>query len=253
METELQRKKTTISIVTVVFNGEKTIKRTIESVLNQTYENLEYLIQDGLSTDKTLAIAKSYQEKFERKGISYKIYSEKDSGIYDAMNKGISKATGELVGMINSDDWYEPEALKKVVDIYNKTNFDMCYGDLRVYINQNESKIKKSKIRKYITTRDWNHPTTFVKKEIYEKYQFSCQSIYDDFDFFLKIKEKKYKIVIINEILANFRFGGISNEKKIKKVLERGKIRYHIYREHGFSPFYFFESYGQEFLKYLIR
>ena len=97
-----------VTVITPCFNSEKTIRKTIESVLNQTYHNIEYLIIDGASTDKTVEIAKSYEQAF---GGRMKIYSEPDKGIYDAMNKGIRLAGGELVGIVNSDDYYETDAV----------------------------------------------------------------------------------------------------------------------------------------------
>ncbi len=96
-----------VSIITVSYNSEKSIRRTIESVLNQTYSKIEYHIVDGLSTDNTIEIAREYDEKFAEKGIKYIISSERDNGIYDAMNKGILRSAGKIVGIINSDDWYE--------------------------------------------------------------------------------------------------------------------------------------------------
>ena len=96
-----------VTVITPCFNSEKTIRRTIESVLHQTYQDIEYLIIDGASTDKTVEIAKSYEEAFHGR---MHIYSEKDEGIYYAMNKGIGLAKGELIGIVNSDDYYEREA-----------------------------------------------------------------------------------------------------------------------------------------------
>lgn len=241
-----------ISIVTVVFNGEKTIQKTIESVLNQTYKPMEYIIKDGLSTDKTLEIAKNYEKRFLDKGIKYRIISESDDGIYDAMNKGISITTGEIVGMINADDWYELETLEKVVSFYHQTHFEMMFGNLRIIKKNGKTTIKKSEMRKYVTTRNWNHPTTFATKKLYDQYHYKCESIYDDFDFMLKVRNANRRICILNETLANFQFGGVSNEKSLKKALERAKIRYRIYRNNQYSRFYFFESYGHELLKYFI-
>ncbi len=248
----MKEKEILVSIITVVFNGEKTISKTIESVLDQTYPHIEYIIQDGMSEDHTLEIANSYQEQFRQKEIAYQVVSKKDNGIYDAMNKGITKAHGKIIGMINADDWYEKDAVEKVVGFYEKTHFDLMYGDLRIVKNNGETQIKHSRIRNYITTRDWNHPTTFVKKEIYQKHQYACENLYDDFDFLLRIRNLNYRICILNEVLANFSLGGVSNEKKLHKALERAKIRYAIYQKNGYSPFYFFESYGHELLKYLI-
>ena len=102
-----------VTVITPCYNSEKTIRRTIESVLNQTYKDIEYLIIDGASTDKTVEIAKSYEAAFEGR---MHIYSEKDEGIYYAMNKGIGLAKGEIIGIVNSDDYYEPEAVAKIAE-----------------------------------------------------------------------------------------------------------------------------------------
>ena len=106
-----------ISIITVCYNSEKTIKNTIDSVLSQTYKNYEYIIIDGKSTDNTVNLIKKYQKKFDNK---LKYISEKDNGIYDAMNKGVLRAIGGIIGIVNSDDWLEPKALDIVAEIANK-------------------------------------------------------------------------------------------------------------------------------------
>jgi glycosyltransferase involved in cell wall biosynthesis len=227
-----------VSIITVAYNSEKTIRDTIESVLNQTYKNIEYIIIDGLSKDKTVEIALEYKEKFEQQSMRYTVLSEKDKGIYDAMNKGIKLASGELIGIINSDDWYEKHCVEYVVDTYKKDKFDMFYADLRIIKQNGACLTKKARLRKYVTTRDWNHPTTFITKEVYEKYQYKCESIHDDWDMVLRIRRAGYKIVIANEILANFRFGGISNKKNLKDTFRRIKIKYRIYRNNGYNPLY---------------
>lgn len=104
-----------VSIITVVYNGAKTIEQTIQSVLNQTYENIEYIVIDGASNDGTQALVEKYVDN-----ISYYI-SEKDNGLYYAMNKGIRKATGDIIGIINSDDWYGENAIKDIVDHFRET------------------------------------------------------------------------------------------------------------------------------------
>ena len=116
-----------VSIITVAFNAEKTIARAIESVLNQTYPKIEYLILDGASTDSTVAIANSYNDAFHKKGYTYRIVSETDRGMYDALNKGAQKAQGELIGQINADDWYEADAGKLWL-IYMRKNDMMSRG-----------------------------------------------------------------------------------------------------------------------------
>ena len=215
--------KQLISIVTPSFNSEKTIYTTIESILKQTYTEIEYIIIDGGSTDRTLEIAESCREALEKRRIRYYIISEPDRGIYDAMNKGIRMAKGELIGIINSDDWYEENALQRVAEVYEKNPFDMFYADLRIWqedVNGNlkEKMIKHSRLRKLAVSRDWNHPTTFITKEVYQKFQYKLESVHDDWDLVLRIRKAGLKIVILNEVLADFRMGGASNEKNLKNV-----------------------------------
>lgn len=241
-----------ISIVTVAYNSEKTIKQTIESVLNQTYTNIEYLIIDGKSTDKTVEIAKSYEEKFLAKGMEYKIISEKDNGIYDAMNKGAELATGDFIAMLNSDDWYEPIAVETVVKAYNEEPFDMFYGDIRIMKENGDTIIKHSRHDKIATSRHWNHPTSFISKELYSQMKYKCEGIHDDFDLLLRIKRAGKKIVIKNVVMANFRVGGVSNDKTLKKCKERFLNRYHIYRANGYSRFYVIECFAIEAVKFLF-
>lgn len=239
-----------VSIITVSFNSEKTIKDTLDSVLNQSYNNIEYIVIDGKSLDSTKEILKEYQSKFKENNIDYTWISEKDKGIYDAMNKGIVKSTGQLVGIINSDDWYESDAIEKVVNYYKKYNFDMFYANLRI-INENRSYIKKAKLRKIVSTRYWNHPTTFVKRQVYDKFNYQCKYIFDDLDFMLKIRKNNYSVKIMNEVLANFRLGGVSNNKNLKKLFQDIAIRNKIYLDNGYSKFYFLDNLFIEMFKFV--
>lgn len=241
-----------VSIITVSYNSEKTIRDTIESVLHQTYKNIEYIIVDGLSADNTVGIAESYREKFAEKGYRYHIISEKDNGIYDAMNKGIKNTEGKLVGIINSDDWYEVDAIETIVKQYQKYHYDMMYADLRIWKENGTTTVKHARLRKYATTRDWNHPTTFIARNVYDKYLYKCESIYDDWDMILHVRESSLKIRTINKILANFRIGGVSNQKQIGKVIERCKVRYKIYRNHGYSRLYVIECVLMELGKVIL-
>lgn len=241
-----------ISIITVSYNSEKTISRTIESVYNQTYQPYEYIIVDGLSQDSTVEIAKRYEQKFKEKGVIYKVISEKDNGLYDAMNKGIAIADGELIGMINSDDWYELDALKEVNEAYANKCFDMSFANLNLVKQNGIVILKKAQIRKFKTTRDWNHPTMFVRKEIYNRFQYDNNNLYADYDMFLKIAGNGYKIITIDKALANFSVGGVSNEKSFAGVVKRIKLRYRNYRNNGFSRLYIFESVFMEIAKVII-
>lgn len=240
-----------VSIITVCKNSERTIKDTIESVLNQTYSTIEYIIIDGESTDKTMDIVMGYEELFRKNGIAYQYVSEKDAGIYDAMNKGISMAQGELIGIINSDDWYEPNAIEIAADCYVKEKYDLFYADLRI-VGVEKSFIKKAKHSKWVTSRYWNHPTTFIPKSLYEKYQYKNENIHDDWDLILRICKENCKVCVVNKVLANFRRNGVSHEKSIKKALERARIKYGIYRDNGYSRLYVVECYGMEIAKMVL-
>ena len=222
-----------VTITTVTLNSEKTLKRTIESVLNQTYPNIEYIIKDGGSNDNTIKIAKSFSKKFEEKGYRFIIVSKKDHGMYDALNQANELGEGIIVGNVNSDDYFEQDAVETMVDMFKKTNFDMAYANLRV-IGKHRQKIKKARLCKFVSSRYWNHPTTFIKREvlIFEKYK--CKSMYDDFDLMLRLR-KKYVVVIVDKVLSNFVFGGMSNKKSLRETWKRIKLKNSIYRENGFS------------------
>lgn len=242
-----------VSIVTVCYNSEKTIRKTIESVLAQTYDQVEYIIVDGASKDNTVAVAREYEEQFREKGYIYRIVSEKDNGIYDAMNKGIRMAQGELIGLVNSDDWYEPVAAQTAVDTYRQELFDVFYADLNLVKADGSTIVKHSKLDRFPTTRHWNHPTTFITKNAYaEQGLYRCQTVYDDFDLVLRMRKAGKKIVIRNVVLSNFRTGGVSNQKSFKKCLNRIKARYGCYRNNGYSFIYIFECIAMEAAKMLL-
>ncbi len=247
------KRQATVSVITASYNSEATIRQTIESVLNQTVPCKEYFIIDGQSGDQTVEIARSYAPQFAEKGIDYAVISEPDRGIYDAMNKGIRLASGTLVGLLNSDDWYESLAVETVQKTYEENEFDMMYADLRMIREEKPIGIKRARLRRhYITTRDWNHPTTFITKEMYRIYQYPCQSVYDDLDVLLKIRKDRRRVVIVNQVLANYRLGGASNKKTWKDAWKRMRLKYRIYRENGYSRFYLLEAVFMEIGKYLL-
>lgn len=245
--------KTTVSIITVTYNSAATVRDTIESVLNQSCLPKEYIIIDGVSSDETLSIVEEYRPRFEEKHVNYIVISESDSGIYDAMNKGIRAATGELIGMINSDDWYEPCAVACAVSCYEEKGYDLFFADLRMHLPTGKTFVKHARNRRYATSRDWNHPTTFITAGMYQKYQYRCQTIHDDYDLILRMKKDGAHIEVVNQVLADFRMNGTSHEKSIKKALERIKIKYGIYRENGYSRFYLLECVAMEAAKFIVR
>ncbi|MCR4655874.1 MAG: glycosyltransferase [Lachnospiraceae bacterium] len=244
--------KTRISIVTVCYNSAGTISDTIESVLSQTLPPYEYIIIDGKSTDDTLEIASSYEPRFSQKGIRYVIVSEKDNGIYDAMNKGIALSSGDVTGIINSDDWYERDALETVADCFERTGFGLFYADVRMIMHDGRSFVKKARNRKYATSRDWNHPTTFIRTDIYRRFRYRNETLHDDYDLVLRLKKAGVHTETVNKVLANFRMNGASHERSLKRALNSCLVKYRIYKENGYSSFYFFECFGVELAKLII-
>jgi glycosyltransferase involved in cell wall biosynthesis len=217
-----------VSIITVCLNSRKTIQRTIESVLNQTYQNIEYLIIDGCSTDGTLDIINKYIDK-----ISY-FKSEPDYGIYDAMNKGISFANGQLIGIINSDDWYEYDAVENVISCLNdKQNEVVLYGLMRLFKNEKLWTIK-SHCHLFLNEGMINHPTCFVSKSIYKNYGlFDLKYKYSsDYDFMLRLIRRDVKFIQIEKILANMDQYGLSFNN-----LDAVKETYSILYKYGNMPF----------------
>lgn len=246
-----------VSIITVAYNSEASIGRTMESVLGQEgirrkFE-LEYLIIDGKSKDRTVEVAESYRKELEEKGVSLRIVSEPDSGIYDAMNKGIRLAQGEIIGILNSDDWYEPDTIGTVVDTYAREKCDLMYANIRIHREDGSVFVKKARLRRFETSRDWNHPTTFVRAELYKEFPFRDLGIHDDYGFFLQMKRQGRKIVVVDRVLANFRMGGASNRKSLKAAKKRIRDRYrYCYRINGYSRWYLVECVAIEAAKMML-
>ena len=233
-----------VSIITVCYNSEATIERTIQSVLNQSYENLEYLIVDGSSKDRTMEIVERYRPQF---GGRMKVISEPDNGIYEAMNKGIRNATGELIGIINSDDYYEPDAVKKIVCAMTESKYQILYGMLRVKNGEIETRITMPK-HENLENEMIAHPTCFVTKKVYEdfgmfdlKYK-SCA----DHDFMLRMKKhSEISFVPVYEILATFSEGYGMCYQESSMIEAFGMLT-----EHGIMSK---KSYQRILLKYRIK
>ncbi|WP_461451692.1 glycosyltransferase family 2 protein [Mucilaginibacter sp.] len=196
-----------VSIITVVYNAVNTIENTIQSVIEQSYPNIEYIIIDGGSTDGTLDIINLYKAHIKE------IISGPDEGIADAFNKGISLATGEWIGMINADDWYAYNAVERMMK--NVTGDDaICCGNLTLMGENGYAECKKSKVGWLNLGMYIMHPTCFIRKNVYQNV-----GLYDiklkiavDFDMFLRLKTAGYKIKYIDEMLAFMRTGGASSD-----------------------------------------
>jgi len=214
-----------VSIITPCLNSEKTIRQTIESVLNQTYKNIEYIIVDGGSTDHTINIIKEYIPLFHGR---LKYISEKDSGIYDAMNKGIRMSKGKLIGIINSDDFYEVTAVEKAVECFDCEKEQIIYGYLRVLDLKGRTSLLKVH-HEELKDKMIPHPTCFVARKVYKKYGLFTKKlkIASDYEFMLRVKKNRtVEFIQIPEILANFRAGGISFKKQSRWEANIVRLRY---------------------------
>ena len=241
-----------VSIITVAFNSEQTISKTIESVLNQTYSDIEYIIIDGASKDKTADVARSYIPAFEsHEGRNLTVISEPDKGMYDALNKGTKMAHGEIVGQINADDWYEPDAVEKMVAFYKKENYDVAWGNLKVHKPSGDM-IKHAKVGKIWTTSGWCHPAMFSKRTILLEFPYALENMYDDFEFATRVYLAKKKICTLDEVISNFNFGGMSTKKNLKETMKRVEMSYGIYKKHGMSRLYWFHRFAMEMAKFVL-
>lgn len=189
----------------------------------------------------------------EQAGIAYYVDSQPDQGIYDAMNKGIARASGSVIGLLNSGDWYEPHALQAAADAFEKQRCDLLFGNIRLHRADGSTFVKKARLRRFQTSRDWNHPTMFVKAELYKDNPFLCRGIHDDYGFYLKMVKMKMKIIVLDCILANFRMGGASNKKNLRAAKERIRDRYlWCYRVNGYSRWYLVECIAIEAAKWIL-
>jgi glycosyltransferase involved in cell wall biosynthesis len=218
-----------ITILTIVYNGEKSLDKTIHSVLNQTYDNIEYIVIDGGSTDNTVNMINKYEDQ-----IAYWI-SEPDSGISDAFNKGIVFSTGEMIGIINADDWYSQDAVEILVDEYLKSGECVFHAKLKYWTrDMKQYYVFSGSDEKIWIKPTFNHPTVFVPKSIYDKtglFRLDFKSAMD-YEWFLRAKVKNVKFCYLDKIIANMSPCGRSDIHWWKNYLEV----MHARNLHGMNP-----------------
>lgn len=238
-----------ISIITVTYNAEKFLQQTIDSVMSQCYENIEYIIVDGMSSDKTWEIIQKNKQKFSC------VIHEKDDGLYDAMNKGIKLATGEIIGIINADDWYEEGVFRRIVDVFESDNtIDAVYGKLTIVQADGMFGTSRTVQIEDIWRSNIPHPTLFMKKSVYLKYGLfnTKYSIVADYDLTLRFYIQGVKFFCLNENIAYFRVGGISTRRKLTAI-EEGKIIRVVYNRFHKNPYEYKQYIDREYHKNVLK
>lgn len=211
-----------VTVITVCYNSAKTIEDTIKSVLTQNYNNIEYIIIDGCSTDNTLDIINQYKNEIAV------IVSEKDNGLYDAINKGIGLASGDIVANLNSDDFYIDEnVITDVAAKFDKENTDLLYTDLYYVEEENTDKVTRywqsGAYTKGAFYKGWMppHPTFFVKKSIYKKYGVFNLKLKSAADYEIMLRFiHKYECTVsyLNRVTVRMRVGGVSNASLANRI-----------------------------------
>ena len=231
-----------VSIITVTYNSERFLQDCIDSVLNQTYSNIEYIIIDGGSTDRTIDIVKTYG-----KGIS-RVTSEADGGIYDAMNKGISLSTGDVIGFLNSDDFYiDQTVLAKVADLFDRTQSDAIYADLLYVHSINTNKVvrrwKSGSYNRKKFAFGWMppHPTFFVKRKVLHEYGHFNLSFKTASDYELMLRllfKNRISAAYLPEYIVKMRIGGLSNSS-LRHRLFANREDGRAWKVNGLKPYFF--------------
>lgn len=235
------------SIITICYNSANTIERTIKSVLDQTYQDYEYIIVDGASKDDTMKIVKAYEPKFCGK---LRWSSEPDKGIYDAMNKGIKMAKGEIVGIVNSDDWLDKDALLNVEQaaMLPDAMKKVYTGDIMYYYNDGSTQVIRynQKDLAYYA-KVWrlglNHPATFVPRQLYEEFGLFDINIklQADSDFIDRLYHNGVEFVFVEKVLSNQSDGGASTSNLNKSLKDYKYILNKNVKSQALRSFYYFK------------
>ncbi len=218
-----------VSIITIVYNNKECISDCIESVLNQSYKNIEHIVIDGGSTDGTQQVIESYQDK-----LAY-YTSEKDNGLYDALNKGIKKATGDLIGILHSDDvFYDIYVVEKIMKAFNESNADLVYANGVFVERDNSAKIKRvyssKPFKKYYLLFGWIplHTTIYVKNRVFKEYGLYNldYSIASDYDISLRwFKNDKIAKYFLDLYVVKMRLGGKSTTASLQKLKSKEDLQ----------------------------
>ena len=231
-----------LTVVTVVYNAEDLIEATIKSVISQTaFENIQYLIIDGASTDNTMSIVKNYADEIDV------LVSEPDKGIYHAMNKAIDLATGKWINFMNAGDTFvSPTTVDQCLQKVNKTT-DVLYGN-HYYVNGDDKELRVSEINNIYSNIILNHQSMFYRTPLIKKYKYNeIYKIVADCDLNLKLYSKGYKFQYINTPIANFLAGGINSQYRISTLIEfLFSLNAYIPKDKKITETYIFNQFIQE-------
>lgn len=227
-----------VTIITACYNRERTIRGCIESVLAQDYPDIEYIVVDGASTDGSLSVIQEYKERIS------KIISEPDKGMYEAINKGLRAATGEVVGLVHSDDFlFSPHTVSHIVERFRETHADFLYGDGLFVDADHTDKVVRNWIggeyRLWKVRHGWLplHPTCYIRREVMERKGLYNESykIAADSDFLFRyLLGGELSVTYLHEYIVRMRMGGLSTDAARRKQMWREDIR--MYRSHGMHP-----------------
>jgi glycosyltransferase involved in cell wall biosynthesis len=236
-----------ISIITVVYNGEKFLEETIESVISQSYANVEYIIIDGGSTDGTIDIIKKYEDKIDYWA------SEKDNGIYEAMNKGIELATGKWINFMNSgDSFYDNNILQNIFTKESLEEVDIIYGNIQVvYPGTNKTRVVKAgKLENLSRGSQFSHQSSFILSSLQKKYPYNLSNrIGADFEFYYNQYAKGKCFKYINIIVAQNSAGGVSDIERVATIVGFWNV---VKKDTATNFFYIFRI-QKEILKILVK
>jgi glycosyltransferase involved in cell wall biosynthesis len=228
-----------VSIITITLNAAETLDRTIQSVINQTYKNLEYIIIDGGSKDRTVDIITKHAHRIDH------WISEPDHGISDAFNKGISCAHGEIIGILNASDWYESDTVLTVAHVLKqRPDVDVVCGWLQYWRDSRRDYVFTSNPNLIMKEMTVNHPTMFVRRSVYEKFgMFRVDFRYAmDYEFVLRLIVAGVKVVSLDRILAHMQYEGLTSRNWGKAFAEvkRAKVE-HLRKPLAAEGYYWFQ------------
>ncbi len=233
-----------VTIITACFNNEATIAQTLQSLANQSYKNIEHIIIDGASTDRSLDIIQSHISHLTSH-ISIKIISEPDNGIYDALNKGIQLATGDMVGFLHADDlFYSNTVIETIADAFQRQPCDGVYGNLQYVSKDNTDKVIRNWVSNEFTLKKLKHgwmpphPTLYLKKAVYSKFGLFDVTFHiaADYDFMLRIFSGGISACFVPTYLVKMRVGGKSNA--VKNLINKMKEDVKALRKNNVGGFY---------------